>query len=184
MLDESQFGAIKGSSTIHTLVDFAHDWAVATDSKDMMIRALLHDYHKAFDLIGHHMLMSKLRHLGLPRFVVSWVAAFLQERQQRVRGEEHPSRWLLVDGGVPQGTRVGLIVFLFMVNDLLQGCRCMKFVDDTVTWERCHVTGRDSRLQAIAGETDARSVRGGMQLNVDKTKELIVHVLLEETSSG
>ena len=61
-----------------------------------------------------------------------------------------------------------------MVNDLLQGCRRVKYVDDTVTWERCPVTGRDSRLQAIADETDAWLVCNGMQLNVDKTKELIV----------
>ena len=61
-----------------------------------------------------------------------------------------------------------------MVNDLLQGYRRVKFVDDTATWERCHATGRDSRVQAIGDETDAWSVRNGMQLNVDKTKELIV----------
>ena len=50
----------------------------------------------------------------------------------------------------------------------------MKFVDDTVTWERCHVTGRDFHLQVIADETDAWSVRNRMQLHVDKTTELIV----------
>ena len=63
MLDESQFGAIRGSLTIRALV--VHDWPVVTNSKDTMVRALLLDYRKAFDLIDHRILMSKLRHLGL-----------------------------------------------------------------------------------------------------------------------
>ena len=85
------FGAIRSSSTIHELVNLVHDWAVATDSKDTMVRALLLDYRKALDLIDHHILMSKLRHLGPPCFVVSWVAAFLQEQRQRIRVGEHLS---------------------------------------------------------------------------------------------
>ena len=77
-------------------------------------------------------------------------------------------------GGVPQGTRVGPIVFLFMVNDLLEDQRRVKFVDDTATWECCHVTGRDFHLQAVSTDTASWSDRKGMQLNVDKTKEIIV----------
>ena len=76
-LDPSQFGAIKNSSAVHALVDLVHDWSVATDSSDQMVRALLLDYRKAFDLIDHHILLRKLGQLGLPEFIVSWVGAFL-----------------------------------------------------------------------------------------------------------
>ncbi len=184
LLDNAQFGAIKNSSTVHALVDMLHDWAGATDSRDTMVRALLLDYRKAFDLIDHHILMSKLGQFGLPDFIVSWVAAFLHGRQQRVRVGEHLSAWLPVHGGVPQGTRVGPIVFLFMINDLLEDQRRVKFVDDTVTWECCHVSGRDSRLQVIANDADSWSDRNGMQLNVDKTKEMIVSFSRKHPSEG
>ena len=70
-LDPSQFGAIKNSSAVRALVNLVHDWSVATDSSDKMVRALLLDYHKAFDLIDYHILLSKLGQLGLPEFIVS-----------------------------------------------------------------------------------------------------------------
>ena len=47
-----------------------HDWAMATDTCDTMVRALLLDYLKALDLIDHRILMNKLGpgQLGLPGF--------------------------------------------------------------------------------------------------------------------
>ena len=173
-LDPSQFGAIHNSSTVHALVDLMHDWSVATDSSDTMVRALLLDYRKAFDLIDHHILLDKLGQLGLPRFIVSWVAAFLHDRKQQVKIGTHVTDWLPVHDGVPQGTRLGPTVFLFMVNDLLASKRRIKFVDDTLTWERCHVSGNDSDIQDTAEDTAGWSVRNRMQLNVDKTKEMAI----------
>ena len=108
------------------------------------------------------------------RLIVLWVGAFLHGRQQRVRVEQSVSDWLPVNGGVPQGTRVGSIVFLFMVNDLLKGRRRVKFVDDTASWECCHVTGRDSSLQDVANDSAEWSESNKVQLNVGNTNEMIV----------
>ena len=66
---------------------------------------------------------------------------------------------------VPQGTRVGPVTFLFMVNDLLAGHRRVKFVDDTMTWECCHISGEDSTIQTTANETASWSLDHRMQLN-------------------
>jgi len=173
-LDPFQYGAIHKSSTVHALVDIMHDWSVATDSTNTMVRALLLDYRKAFDLIDHHVLLEKIKHLKLPSFVMSWIAAFLHNRRQQVRIGSHVSGWLPVHGGVPQGTRIGPITFLFMVNDLLEGHRRAKFVDDTMTWDCCDVSAEDSKIQAIAQETAAWSGVNKMQLNVDKTKEMVI----------
>ena len=173
-LDPSQFGAIKNSYTVHALVDLVHDWSVATDSSDKMVRALLLDYRKAFDLIDHHILLRKLGQLRLLEFIVLWVGAFLHGRQQRVMVEQSISDWLPVNGGMPQGTRVGPSVFFFMVNDLLEGRRRVKFVDDTASWECCHITGRDSSLQDVTNDSAQWLKSSKMQLNVNKTKEMIV----------
>ena len=86
----------------------------------------------------------------------------------------HLSVWVPVHARVPQGTRVGLIVFFFMVNDLFKDQRWVKFVDDTASWKCYYVTGRDSHLQAVATDPASWSDCSGMQLNADKTKEFIV----------
>ena len=75
---------VKNSSTVHALVDTVHEWLSAKDSSNTMVRALLLDSCKAFGLINHCILMGKLGQLGLPIFVVSWVAAFLHDWNQRV----------------------------------------------------------------------------------------------------
>ena len=100
--------------------------------------------------VANYPFQGPLSDRGLPVFVVSWVAAFLHNRRQRVRIGDHLTDWLPVHGGVPQGTRVGPVVFLFMINDLLEEHRRVKFVDDTMTWE-CF-SGSASTMQAIADD--------------------------------
>ena len=130
-----------------------HDWTVATDASNTMVRAILLDYRKAFDLIDHHILLEKLANFEFPTFIVSWVGAFPHDRRQQVRIGDRVTKWLPVHDGVPQGTRIGPTAFLLMINDLLMNERRIKFVDDTITWKLCHVSGNNSRLQPIADDT-------------------------------
>ena len=88
-----------------------------------------------------------------------------------MRVGENVSDWMSVHGGMPQGARLGPIVFLFMVNNLLADQRRVKFVTDTVTWEHRHVPSHNSHLQDVATDVAAWSERTMMQLTVDKTKE-------------
>ena len=48
-LDTKQFGALKGRSTTHALVDILHNWNAALDSGSS-IRAVFVDYAKTFDM--------------------------------------------------------------------------------------------------------------------------------------
>ena len=135
LLDPFQYGAIQGCSTVDAPVELWHNWAVATDDPNSMVRILFLDYRKAFDHIDHNILLTKMAQLGLPSFMVRWLTGFLCERQQRVRMGGHTSDWLRVLGRMPQGTRTGPIAFLFMINDLLSNRHHAKFVDDTTVWE-------------------------------------------------
>ena len=101
-----------------------------------------------------------------------------------MRVEQSVSDWLLMNGGVPQGTRVSPIVFIFVVNDLLEGRHQVKFVDDTASWECCHVTGRDSSLQDVTNDSAEWSESNMMQLNVGKTKEMIATFSQKHLDAG
>ena len=146
---------------MHVLVDPVHDWASRSDSSNTMVRTVLQDYIKAFDLIDHHILLEKLDNLGLPGFIVSWVAAFLQGRKQQMKTGQHLTDCIRipVHTGVPQGIRVGPILFLVMLNSLLESHRWIEFVDDTISWEVCHTSGKDTRIQTILNDAATWSLK-------------------------
>ena len=63
--------------------------------------------------------------------LLRWVASFLQGRAQVTRVGASVSAPLSQNGGIPQGTKLGPVLFAVMVNDLVQswGAR-IKFADD------------------------------------------------------
>jgi len=54
--DLSQYGAVPNSSTTQELTHMLHNWSKETDVKCSTVRAILFEYKKAFDLIGHRIL--------------------------------------------------------------------------------------------------------------------------------
>ena len=69
------------------------------------------DFSKAFDNIDYTILVFKFMHLGVRGSLIRWICSFRSGRSQAV------SEWMAVHAGVPRGTKLGLILFLIMIND-------------------------------------------------------------------
>jgi hypothetical protein len=68
--------------------------------------------------------------------LLSWISSFLFNRRQAVRIGSVLSQWKTLKGGIPQGIKLGVVLFMVMTNSLLPNWHlCTKFVDDTSALE-------------------------------------------------
>jgi len=116
-IDTQQFGAMKGRSTTHALTIMLHLWSEALDHGES-VRILFVDYSKSFDHIDHTLLLNKLISFGIPNFIVKSIYSFLCERKQRIKLNYSFSEWVILKGGMPQGTWPGPLTFIAFINDL------------------------------------------------------------------
>ena len=87
------------------------------------------------------------------------------------------SAWKKINGGLPQGTRLGPLLFAVLVNSLLKDWPGrVKFVDDTTAIEvipRCS----PSFLPIVVNQISDFANERGMVLNPKKCKEMITTFL-------
>ncbi len=166
-------GSIKGSSTVHALVEMVHLWQQALDQQGKVLRILLLDYSKAFDRVDHTLLLQKLANSGVHDCLTRWFTSFLCGRRQRTKIGDTVSEWSTINAGVPQGTLFGPVGFVIHINDLHTRLPTFKYVDDSTLWEVYSLVGGDSQLQEATSEGVQWSDDNLMDVNCDKTKELL-----------
>ena len=174
-IDNGQFGALKGTSATHALITLMHDLYRGTDDwrKKQYVQVILLDYAKAFDHVDANILMQKLADLDIPDCLLRWIECFLMNRRQRVKIGTNYSEWVEIWGNVPQGTLLGVMCFLCLINDLSPASNTIKYVDDTTIY---HVSNdpNDTTLQESINEAIEWSSRNSMKIHPTKTKELFI----------
>jgi len=94
---------------------------------------LLLDNKKAFDFVNHSILLDKLHHSGVRGIANDLFKSYLSGQSQYLEMYDNKSLQLAVLNCVPQGSILGLIIFLLYINDLPNSLQSIPrfFADDT-----------------------------------------------------
>ena len=116
-LDPKQFGGLKGSSISHYMIELVN-YILHNQDYNLPIAVLICavDFSKAFNRINHNLIITKLSDMGVPGWLLNIVMGFLTERVMLVRYKEATSETKPLPGGGPQGTLLGLLLFLILIN--------------------------------------------------------------------
>ena len=169
IVNPDQHGFHKHLSTETQLIQAIHDWANTINDK-VQTNVLFLDFSKAFDIVPHKRLMMKLRNYGMDGKTNTWITALLQDRQQRVMINGTGSSWSPVLSGVPQGTVIGLILFLLYINDIATGInsRMRLFTDDSIIYREIHDNDYHTLLQEDISKLQSWSERWQMTFKPEK----------------
>ena len=135
------------------------------------------DFAKGFDLIDHSILLRELAFFVIVTVLINLIRAFLTERSQAVRIGKSLSDWKPPRGAIPQGMKLGVILFPVMTNNLLHGWHLrIKFVDDTTVLEILPRNGI-SLLNVAVNDIHEFSIEHNMKLNPKKSKEMLINFM-------
>ena len=174
LICDEQFGFIPGRSCSLQLLDIMEIWTKSIDEK-IPVDVIYTDFAKAFDTVSHRELLYKLQNLGITGKLLKWIQNFLSNRKQQVKVKNSISLWQSVCSGVPQGSVLGPILFVYFINDLPSNVsnNCIRlFADDaklsgTVKNYTESLTMQES-INSICYWTENCS----LNLNIDKCKVL------------
>ena len=137
------------------------------------------DASKAFDLVDHHIIFSKLQERGLPAPILCFLLGWYKSQQMHVRWNSFMSDSFSVSNGVRQGSVLSPVLFAVYLDGLLSelegsgvGCYwgahfvgAVCYADDIALLAPC-----PSAMRTMLSVCEEYAVTHGLKFNPDKTQ--------------
>ena len=179
-IDFRQYGGFKGSSVIHYLIEFTNFILKNQEGKrKTAVLACMIDFSKAFNRQNHNILITRLADMNVPGWLLRIIIGFLTNRRMLVRYKGKTSTIKSLPGGGPQGTLLGLLLFIVLINDLgFESAKSnlrtlnelhLKYIDDFTVAESIDLS---SQLECIEDRElpDSYHARTGHTLPTENSK--------------
>lgn len=178
ILPPNQSGFRTGYSCATTLLSLTDDIIRSSDSGKSSVLVLL-DYSKAFDTIGHDLLLAILNFVGFSSDAIGLIRNYLKNRLQYVETSEGQSSRQLVECGVPQGSILGPVLFTIYTTNFISCLEHVKayfYADDTqvlYSFSSDDGPAAEVLLNEDLNNLMACSQRHGLLINPDKSSVMI-----------
>lgn len=163
-------GFVHGRSTSTNLVEFT-SFAKINIERGYQIDTIYTDFSKAFDKMNHKIFLYKLNILGFNSNIVNWMESYLCRRRQYVKFGSSESRIFEIGSGIGQGTHLGPLSFVIMINDLITFVMVpndLLFADDNKIFARISSIRDCQRLQESINDVNNWSNLNKLFLNIKK----------------
>ena len=187
LLPTNHFGARKQRSAEQALILLQEQIYTAWRGRKI-VSLVSFDVKGAYNGVCKERLLQRMRARGIPEEHLRWIEAFCSERTAtiQINGQSAEAR-SLPQAGLPQGSPLSPILFLFFNADLVQRRidshgGAIAFVDDFTAW----VTGPTAQsnwegIQAIINEALDWERRSGAMFEAEKTA--IIHFTRKQYKS-
>ena len=177
IIDSNQYGLQKGKSINKLLGNFANILNINL-SRNVHSLVLFLDFSKAFDTIPHQGLIDSLENIGIRGDCIELFKNYLSCRSFVVKIKDKFSAPCDIYYGVPQGSKLGPILYLIFANNLLRNIdstNIFAYADDiAIVVSNYNVDTAVSKMQKNLDIVSRWCHGDGLVMNISKTK--IMHV--------
>ena len=128
-------------------------------------------------LISHNKLIYKLKTFGICGKILLWIKEFLNNRSFAVKLNNYLSKSLPVISSVPQGSKLGPLLYILYANDIMQNFKFAKvkmYVDDLTVYAIVNNINDRIKLQNELNNLLEWSKKWQLNINFDKCH--VIHI--------
>ncbi|CAF4921640.1 unnamed protein product [Pieris macdunnoughi] len=146
-------------------------YVVPSVDSGVQVDAAYFDFQKAFDMVDNDILLAKLATVGCTPKLIKFFADHMRDRKQYVEYAGYKSEPYYTRSGVSQGSNLGPLLFIIMINDLpgvVRDATCLLFADDLKLLIAIREEGDCERFQLDIDRVDEWSKKNKLFFNTSK----------------
>ena len=182
VLSSQQYGFIPNRSTELAILELM-DRNINTMNNQLTPINIYIDLSKAFDILDHNILVSKLKYFGVQGVSIDLLKHYLLGRSQYVDLDHTKSDINEVHCGIPQGSVVGPLLFNIFLKDIVNASSVfdvIMYADDTTLISTLETLGNrktpiniENNINTEISKITTWLKSNMLELNVEKSKFMI-----------